>query len=252
MATTAPQGFQWPQLGGAQSPQWLTAKDYDIAQGFPPRMDELASRGLMPQQSQAPAMPSFMRSPMTAGPFSAGGGRGSGGTMYNPQKLRLGGYKSYEDYMRDYQAGRPAPYAINTNRGPSGYSGPPVLPWGREDWSRANTIMQQIFEPAPERRNIYGQLEQGLSDPSSFSRHPAYQFLFNQGTEALNRTAAAKRMRFAGKTLLDAQQFGQGLANTYSDNWLRNLMSGSQEERARWNIDEETRRAMIPFRLSQL
>ena len=49
----------------------------------------------------------------------------------------------------------------------------------------------------------------------------------------MNRTAASKRMRFAGKTMLDAQQFGQGLAAQNFKTMLGELRAGAGDEYTR-------------------
>ena len=71
------------------------------------------------------------------------------------------------------------------------------------------------------------------ANPEILTADPAYQFAFNQGQEALNRTAASKRMRFAGKTMLDAQQFGQGLAAQNFKTMLGELRAGAGDEYSR-------------------
>lgn len=54
---------------------------------------------------------------------------------------------------------------------------------------------------------------------------PAYQFRFNQGIKAMDRSAAAKGELLSGKTLLGAQQFGQDMASQEYDNEVRRLQS---------------------------
>lgn len=75
-----------------------------------------------------------------------------------------------------------------------------------------------------------GRLNQLLQDPSSIASDPGYQFQYNQGLEAINRTAAAKGMLGSGNRLLDLTNYGQDRAKTsYGDsiNRLSNLLSSN-------------------------
>ena len=67
-------------------------------------------------------------------------------------------------------------------------------------------------------------LKELISNPGQISSNPGYQFAMDQGMNAMNRTAAAKRGRFAGGALLEAQKFGQGLAGTQYNN-IANILS---------------------------
>lgn len=57
-------------------------------------------------------------------------------------------------------------------------------------------------------------LKELISNPGQIASNPGYQFAMDQGMNAMNRTAAAKRGRFSGGAALEAQKFGQGLAST--------------------------------------
>ena len=62
--------------------------------------------------------------------------------------------------------------------------------------------------------NPYEQrLQQLVNDPNSISDSNAYKFRFNQGQQALERSAAAKGMRGSGNTLAALAQYGQGMAS---------------------------------------
>ena len=66
-----------------------------------------------------------------------------------------------------------------------------------------------------------------LSDPSSVADTPGYQWAYNQGLEAVNRTAAAKGLLGSGNRLYDLVNYGQGKASqTYNDtvNQLSSLL----------------------------
>ena len=62
--------------------------------------------------------------------------------------------------------------------------------------------------------NPYEQrLQQLVNDPNSISDSNAYNFRFNQGQQALERSAAAKGMLGSGNTLAALAQYGQGMAS---------------------------------------
>lgn len=87
--------------------------------------------------------------------------------------------------------------------------------------------------------DLYNRYKGLLMDPSSMGNDPAYQFLFNSGMQALNRTAAANRMRFSGKSLNDATKFGQGMAYDYMNRMLPQYKTGADEELQRWIAPSE-------------
>ena len=53
---------------------------------------------------------------------------------------------------------------------------------------------------------------------------PGYQFAFDQGNQAVQRTAAAGGMLSSGNALLEAQKFGQGLADSSYQSHIQNLL----------------------------
>src|SRR3990167_4903750 len=93
--------------------------------------------------------------------------------------------------------------------------------------------MQRIALGAPER-TLYDRYSKQLLDPSSMSGDPAYQFLYNQGEQALKRTLAAKRLTYSGKALNDTQSMGQGVAFNYMNQMLPQYQAGAREELARY------------------
>ena len=54
---------------------------------------------------------------------------------------------------------------------------------------------------------------------------PGYKFSVDQGNQAMDRTAAAKGMLGSGNALVEAQKFGQGLAQQNYQGHLQNLFS---------------------------
>jgi len=77
---------------------------------------------------------------------------------------------------------------------------------------RAQQTSNQVANMAGSRLNEL------LQDPNSISSDPGYQFQYNQGLEAVNRTAAAKGMLGSGNRLYDLTNYGQDRAKTsYGD-----------------------------------
>jgi len=73
-----------------------------------------------------------------------------------------------------------------------------------------------------------------LMNPELLAGDPAYQFLFNQGMQAFNRTAGAQRLSGAGATAAGATKYGQGLAYDYMNKLLPQYRAGAQEELSRF------------------
>ncbi len=57
---------------------------------------------------------------------------------------------------------------------------------------------------------------------------PGYQFRLQQGTQAMERSAAAKGNLLSGNTLAAAQEFGQGLASQQYDKKIQQLTNAAQ------------------------
>jgi len=75
----------------------------------------------------------------------------------------------------------------------------------------------------------YGTLGQPFT-PGDLTQDPGYQFQLQQGTQALDRKAAASGNYFSGAALKGAQDYGQGLAGTtYNDAYQRYLQQQQQQ-----------------------
>lgn len=73
---------------------------------------------------------------------------------------------------------------------------------------------QQAANPFAKYRDAYAQRLNNLyENPNSLRDTPGYQFRFDEGMRALNRTSAAKGERLSGNVLLEASRYGQGLAD---------------------------------------
>jgi len=94
--------------------------------------------------------------------------------------------------------------------GSSGYGGSS----GGASGANANIgNLQNIADPFSSQRGQYQQqLSKLMSDPSTFYQSPVYKAMYDQGLEAVNRTAAAKKMLGSGNRLADLVKYGQGAA----------------------------------------
>ncbi|MEJ0093830.1 MAG: hypothetical protein WDN46_10410 [Methylocella sp.] len=116
-----------------------------------------------------------------------------------------------------------------------------------------NLLQQTTKETAPFRQAGVGAVDQlsnifgipfassnigGVSMPGSaggqsainaamanFTNTPNFQFAFDQGEQALDRSAAASGQLLSGGQLKAAQQFGQGLASQQFGNYFNQLLS---------------------------
>lgn len=70
-----------------------------------------------------------------------------------------------------------------------------------------------------------GQGGQGSPNYNAFFASPDYQFTLDQGTQATERSAAARGGLFSGNTGAALQQYGQGLASTQIGNYTNRLAS---------------------------
>ena len=105
------------------------------------------------------------------------------------------------------------------------YSGGQWLTPAQYQQQKAQQAAQQTFSTASNKLNTL------LQNPSSVASTPGYQFAYNQGLEAVNRTAAANGQLGSGNRLYDLTKFGQGLASqTYNStiSQLSNLLNSNQ------------------------
>ena len=105
------------------------------------------------------------------------------------------------------------------------YSGGQWLTPAQMQQQQAQQNTQKTLTTASNKLNTL------LQNPESVASTPGYQFAYNQGLEAVNRTAAAKGQLGSGNRLYDLTKFGQGLASqTYNStvSQLSNLLNRSQ------------------------
>jgi len=73
-----------------------------------------------------------------------------------------------------------------------------------------------VYDPFAQYRSQFGSQLAGMMSPgASFgTSDPSYDWRFNQGLEAVNRTAAAKGQLGSGNRLQELMKYGQGMAST--------------------------------------
>jgi hypothetical protein len=81
--------------------------------------------------------------------------------------------------------------------------------------SELSETAANLADPFRNERGQYQELLRGLyNDPNEALRlDPGYQFRFDQGLEALERVNARQGQRLSGNALIEAEEFGQGLAS---------------------------------------
>lgn len=142
-------------------------------------------------------------------------------------EFQIGGTGQLGGFDMGNLAGGASPYPIGTPPSPSMGGGTnfsqngPTLP--APDLGKPDTQM-------------YGRLQNVLGNPSQLAQDPAYQFLFNQGMQAFNRTQAGKKMTLSGNSALGAENYGQGLAANYFNQMMPQMLAGSQQELQRYQV----------------
>lgn len=153
----------------------------------------------------------------------------SGGTSYQP---RLGGGGTG---LNPWESNAWTPDFGSSNTGGSGFN-PGARPQpnlGPRELGPGYPRIPLPSSGAPER-TLYDRYSQMLKDPSQMTQDPAYKFLFDQGMQAFNRTAAANRMRFSGKSMNDSMKYGEGMASNYFNQMIPQYGAGAQQELMRW------------------
>lgn len=145
---------------------------------------------------------------------------------------------------RPNAAPAPAPSMMPVSFPSNVVPGGSTAPRGNMMFNAGSPGPMSFDAPAP-TSTYFNRLRNVLDNPGSIGSDPAYRFLFDQGVEALNRSAGARRMRFAGKTMHDIQDFGQRAASQYMGQIAQLLSSGAREEREdyRLRLEDAQRRA---------
>lgn len=88
---------------------------------------------------------------------------------------------------------------------------------------RALAFQREMYEQTQaEQAPWRTRLSSLMTDPSSITSSPAFQFRFAEGQRALERSAAARGRLASGGTMRSLARYGQGLASDeYGDQWNR-------------------------------
>ena len=116
-----------------------------------------------------------------------------------------------------------APQNYAAPRGGSGGGGSP----GARSVSQQSP---QLISMGTPERTLYDRYKSMLMQPDQLQQDPAYQFMYNQGLQALNRSLAAKRMQFSGKAMNDTMAYGAGQAATGMKSIMPLYQAGAGEE----------------------
>lgn len=98
------------------------------------------------------------------------------------------------------------------------------------------SVMSNYGASSQQYDNPYEQrLVQLMNNPDSIADTNAYKFRFNQGQQALERSAASKGMLNSGNTLAALADYGQGAASQEYGNEF-NRLSGAVGQRNQYNV----------------
>lgn len=101
---------------------------------------------------------------------------------------------------------------------------------------------QKMYDPAYWAQAFSGGNNSlgSLVSPQNFNQSDAYKWNFEQGREAVNRTAAAKRMLGSGNRLSELTKFGQGLASQEYGNEFNRQLAAKQLENDNRRMNMQT------------
>jgi len=114
--------------------------------------------------------------------------------------------------------------------------------WNGSNWVQPGSLQSLSYEQVRDDANPFGQeakryqgsLANLLQNPGAMASNPMYQYSFDQGMEAINRTAAAKGQLGSGNRLMELNKFGQGEAskNFFNLADLYATLSGAKSQNA--------------------
>lgn len=85
---------------------------------------------------------------------------------------------------------------------------------GMANQSYGSTMGGTVYDPFESYRHYFGDRLSGMaSGKEDFSGDPSYQFRFNQGQQAVERSMAARGMLGSGNELMELQKYGQDMAS---------------------------------------
>lgn len=182
---------------------------------IPPGSGTFQTGNQPPQQIYAPSQPQTTSTPTT---YSSGY---TGPTQY---RETVDPFANWWTKEHDALSGVSSGAAAASNR-PSGGGG--------SSGGGGQQPLQRAYLGSPER-TLYDRYSSLLTNPASMAGDPAYQFLYNQGLQTMNRSLAAKGLMNSGKSLNDSMAYGQGMAYDYMNKMLPQFQAGAQEELRRF------------------
>jgi hypothetical protein len=104
----------------------------------------------------------------------------------------------------------------------------------QNDAGKVNPDQPQFQNPEqPYLSGWASMLNNLVTNPSSVSSLPGYQFQMDQGTQAIQGSSAARGMLNSGNTLSALDKYGQGLASSFYQQQFNNL-SGIASGNPQW------------------
>ena len=102
-------------------------------------------------------------------------------------------------------------------------AGTPLRPAAAQPVTRYS-VGGQVFNTREAAEQYANANRTGGTEYRGFQATPGYEFQFDQGIDAIDRSAASSGGLFSGATMKAAEAYGQGLANQEYGNYLSRLM----------------------------
>lgn len=156
-------------------------------------------------------------------PVSTFGGDVTGVTSGSPMSFGGGGTSGgfggdwWNQLKRALMPGQGSGLNLGMNALSSGY--------GLYNSAQMRKMAQQMNPNAPYLGGYAAQLNNLVNNPNSISSMPGYQFQYDQGLQALQRTGAAQGYTGSGNMALALQRYGQDYASQQYPNYV-NMLSG--------------------------
>ena len=109
-------------------------------------------------------------------------------------------------------------------------------PWSFYRASAADNLSQQASQPDPSK--VYQDKLQQMMTGSFSPDDPSYQFRFDQGQQALERSQASKGFLGSGNAAIELQQYGQGAASQEYQAQFSRLLAGMQGVESTYNTQQ--------------
>lgn len=90
----------------------------------------------------------------------------------------------------------------------------------------------QTFDTREAAQRYADQNSTGGTEYQGFQATPGYQFAVEQGTSAIEGSAAARGGLYSGRTMQDLNDYGQGMANQEFNNYYNRIAGGAAQGQA--------------------